>query len=594
MVYRRAKLIWLLLCLAVLSGCVAPRIPPLKCRVLLEDNALLSVPQQIWEVKQGQSLQITVGVPTGQRIASVNYENHSVSPKVSSSPNFDYYTLTLHQIRYDTLLRIAVAPAYTTGYHAAGGEGASISLLEESPHLYFNTLPYRQQFTRKGHVPIGWNTAEDGSGLCVGFGSRIDHRTSSHLDLYMHWLPASPTSDFLWEEIQGEAIITGYLGSGEDLVIPMELDGYPVRKIASGAFGDLTLNRLVLSPSLKTIENAAFGHITAQKFYFFDDLAGLQEETFQSYSFREIHIQAVVDPVYSGSYFDTFADKMDYLDSLRHRPKIVLFCGSSARFGYDSEMLDAAFPNYRTVNMGVYAYSNMRPQGELILQRMGQGDILLSSPELDAIDKQFCSETDLDKETFCMVESNYDLFSQLDCRNYTHIFGAYAQYTQSRLHMTPRSYLESAADYDEDGNRLLNPSYNLQGDYIVYRPNNSEGKNFGVKRAFYNKSYIRPQDLAGLNALYTAFLKKGVSVYFTYSPRSATSISPDSTPDSIAQLDAYFRRELVVPVISPIHASLMDPYYFHGTDNHLCTEGVTIHTRNIITWLQEVMKEETP
>lgn len=35
---------------------------------------------------------------------------------------------------------------------------------------------------------------------------------------------------------------------------------------------------------------------------------------------------------------------MDYLTSLSGEKKLILLCGSSARFGYDSTALDAALP----------------------------------------------------------------------------------------------------------------------------------------------------------------------------------------------------------------------------------------------------------
>ncbi len=571
-----------------LCGCVSPRVPPLNCTILFEDNESLSLSKQDWQVKQNGSLTVTIGVPTGERIASVSHGQYSLSRKLWSTSHFDYYDLTLHQIRYSTIIRITTAPAYTTSYHGPVGE--PIEILEESPHLFFNTLPYRGQFQNPGFVAVGWNTASDGTGQAVGFGSRIDHRAVSHLDLYMDWRPESPATDFTYEIADGQTTVTGYHGAG-DVVIPMELGGCPVTAIAGGAFGDLEVDTLVLSPNLKTLAPGAFGNVKAEHFYFFDDLEGLTEDSFQSYSIRHVHIQAVKDPVYSTTYFDTFSDKMDYLDSLREEQKIVIFCGSSARFGYDSEKLQSAFAGYRVANMGVYAYSNMAPLADLVRGNMNSGDILISSPELDAIDTQFCGETAIMKETYCLMESNFDLFARLDCTKYTEVFAAWDAFHQARAKMEPRSYLESAWNYDEDENPTITPSYNQYGDYILYRENNSKRVNFGIKRAFYNKDHIRPQDLEGLNRMYDSFLEKGVAVYYIYSARSNISISDDSNPQTVAELDAYLRENLHVPVISPIDESLMDPLYFYGTDNHLSTEGVQIYTSLVIGYLRSALAE---
>lgn len=588
---KRTVLLLVLCCLTllILCGCVRVPSPSEKCTIVLEDNDALYFQRQVWSIDRYDNATVTIGVPTGMRISQVNYDDYSVSAKTGSSQSFDYYTLTLHQVRYSVLIRIETAPAYTTDYHI-GTDNSTISVLEDSPHLYFNTLPYQQSFSRDGYLPIGWNTQQDGSGIHIGFGSRIDHRDQSHMDLYLQYLPCSPVNDFLWSEKNGEVTITGYSGSG-DLVIPAQIAGIPVTGIAAGAFDDLNVDIIALPPTLRQVEPGAFSAVTAQHLYLFDSIASICDDSFSEYVISHIHIQAVQPPVYSGSYFDTLSDKMDYLDSLKDRKKIVLFCGSSARFGYDSSMLESAFPDYRVVNMGVYAYTNMLPLADMILPLMGAGDILLSSPELDAIEFQFCGETALDKETFCMVESNYDLFARLDSGNYSNIFDAFQDFNQSRVGMTARSYSDSASCYDEDGVLQLSPTYNQQGDYILYRPSNSDGKLFGIKRACYNRSYIRQEDIEGLNRVYDSFSAKGVQILFTYSPRSAPSVTDDSTDSAITELDEFLQQQLHAEFISPISDSLMDPYYFFGTDNHLSTEGVKFHTQRIIGYLQDALAD---
>lgn len=568
--------------LFALSGCVTAERSAPTCTVLFEDNPTLFLSRQVYEVNQNGDVAVSVGVPTGHRISFVSYERYSLSPKTSSSASYDYYTLMLHGIRYPAVIRLTSAPAYTTTYHPGNGAGEPITVQEDSPHLYVNTLPYREQFAQEGYLPIGWNTSPDGTGTHIGFGSRVEHTQGQHLDLYPEWLPVTPTNIFTYERTGDEITITGGSSQGEMLVIPAKIDGLSVTAIAPGTFGEIAADTVVFPPSLKRVAPGAFRSLTTNTLYLFDDLAEIGDTSFGSYAITRLYINAMREPVYSGSYFDTFPDKVDYLRSLREENKIVLFCGSSARFGYDSPMLEAAFPNYKVVNMGVYAYSNMLPQARILLHDMTQGDILLSSPELDAIDTQFCGETDLDKETFCMAESNYDLLSLLDCREFTRIFDAFSDYQAARAAMSPRSYSDSPSFYDEDGARQEHPTYNRYGDYILNRENNADGKNFGVKRAYYNADHIRPTDWQGLNDMYDSFTSKGITVYFTYSPRSRTSLSPDSTAASIAELDALLRDRLHAKVISSIESSLLDPLYFFATDNHLSTQGVQIHTRQVI------------
>lgn len=588
--FKRSLVILLCVFFVLLpAGC--DRAPVARaCNVIFEDNGEVFFYQQVYPVTRGADLTVSIGVPTGYRIASVNYDRWSVSGKTGYSASYDYYTLILHEILYPVVIRLTVSPAYATTYHPGSGAGDSLTVQEESPRLTPNTLPYAAQFEKADALPIGWNTAPDGSGIHVGFGSQAPRESGSELALYMSYLPCTPAEEFTWEKSGDGITVTGYRGHG-DLVIPAMLDGAPVVAISAGAFGHVEAERVAFPPTLKTVEENAFISLAARDLYLFDDITSVSDASFGTLSVEHVHINAVRAPVYCGSYFDTLSEKIAYLRSLTGQKKLVLFAGSSARFGYDSPMLEAAFPDRRVVNMGVYAYSNMLPQAMLLLPSLEPGDIVLSSPELDAIDMQFCGRAALDKETFCMVESNYDLFAELDCRTLTGIFDAFSEYQSSRARMTPVSYNDVPSQFDEDGRRRQEPTYNRYGDYILYRENNADGKNFGIKRAFYNADHIAAQDWEGLNRVFDAFAARGAQVLLTYSPRSRTSLSPDSTAQSITALDELARATLHAEIISSIEDSLIDPLYFYGTDNHLSTEGVNLHTRQVIEDLRRALEE---
>lgn len=582
------------LIMIIMSGCTSPASISSKCTIMFEDNSSLYIPKQLYKIEPSSELTVSIGLPHGYRISSVNYEDYSVSAKTGESESFDYYDLTLHHVRYSSLIRLTTDVNYTTDYYDASGLILA-SLTEDSPHIRFNSLAYHEisDFSGSGNeMPIGWNTSADGTGEHIGFGSRYDHSDASHKDLYLETLPCTPSSAFTYTRTgSDEIMITGYRGTG-DIVIPPYIEGLPVTTIAADTFLDLTIEQLVLPYTLRSVAPHAFGNVTVRDFYFFDSTTSIPEDAFLSYNIAHLHINAATSPVYSGSYFDTLSDKVDYLYSLRDEKKIVLFCGSSARFGYDSPTIESACPDYKVINMGVYAYSNMFPQAKIVQSYMKSDDILLSSPELDAIDMQFCRTPDLDKETFCMMESNYDMLAVLDCSDFTNVFSAYSQYSDSRAAMEPKSYSISPSTYDEDGNPTESYTYNRYGDYIAYRRNNEEKISFGIKRAYYNSSYITNQDLSGINQVYDSFHRMGVRVLFTYSPRSKISISEDSTNASIQKLDVYLRENLHADIISSIDDSLMDPFYFYGTDNHLSTNGVTLHTQQIINDLQVYMEEQ--
>lgn len=584
-----------LLCFVCLAGCAeaAPKVR--TCHVVLEEGPGFESDRYTRVVKAGQDAVFTLRPKEGYTIREADYGNYTLTAGTGG-----VVTLTLHNVRYSESVSLTAVPSdVTLSYHANGGarlDGGNPEEPTEIPvipsHLRLNTSTGIGLFTRSGYTLLGWNTAPDGSGEAVGLGSRVTPEAG--LVLYAQWVKWTEESLFHWERVGNCAAITGYTGHGDILCVPAALGGLPVEIIRAGAFENAACEILILPHTLRTIENGAFKGAAAEKLWLSDSL-----QTVSDYSFagceklRTLHINAVEAPVYAGTYYATFPDKFDRLLKLAPQRKIVLFSGSSTRFGYDSQMIDEAFPDYAVVNMGVFAYTNAAPQLELILTCMGQGDILIHAPEFDAAQRQFCTNHRLDAPFFNMVEGNYDLAAALDLRQYSGVFEALQEYLTARRDMERRSYGLSPSDYDEDGNPVDTPSYNAYGDYIPYRPNGQSPEPiYGLPVNYTVMAYPKAMYLVPLNEMYGRFLERGVRVYFTYAPRNCLAISEDSTYEARQELDRYFRENLSIPVLGTLEESLWSGIYLHGTDNHLSTEGVAIRTERIIGQLKAQLEQE--
>jgi len=487
------------------------------------------------------------------------------------------------------------APAPVSGpgvrYEGNGGTlkswaGDSITLPMDSAHLRVNTAQGTRYFQREGYVFTGWNTRADGSGRRIGSGSRTERQEG--LVLYAQWAEASPETDFRYELREDQVWITGYRGSGETCVVPETADGLPVRRICAGAFQEAEFTALVLPSSLYTVEEGAFSRCgSLREVYLFDSLREVCGGSFTDCrGLATLHVNAAVSPVYSGNYFDTFSDKYDWLLSVQGQRKLVLFSGSSGRYGYDSPALRAAFPEYQPVNMGVYAYTNALPQLDLIRGLMEEGDILLSAPEFDAAPEQFCASDRLDAHFWAMMESNYDAAARLDLREYSGVFDSLGEYLDTRRGMEGRSYGESPASYDDDGNYYAFPTYNQYGDLTLPRPNSGRDVRLRNNIADYTVNNIPPEYVERLNGVYGTFLDKGIAVYFTYTPRNRRSLTQESTPAARQALHEYLTERLCVPVISDIEDSLYSGIYFYLIDSHLSSEGAGIRTQRVIADLR--------
>lgn len=470
--------------------------------------------------------------------------------------------------------------------------GDAIDLPMDNTHLRVNTAQGTRYFQRDGYVLTGWNTRPDGSGEAVGLGSRAARRDG--LVLYAQWAKASTEEDFL-AETRGDCIwIAGYRGTGQRCVVPEMIGDMAVRGICAGAFRNAALDELVLPASLTTVEPGAFTDCTIREIWLYDAIREIGDSSFVNCrGMTTLHVNAAVSPVYSGSYFDAFSDKYDWLLSIQDQQKIVLFSGSSGRYGYDSPAIRAAFPDYQVANMGVYAYTNALPQLDLILDLMEEGDILLSAPEFDAVEQQFCAANRLDAHFWAMMESNYDAAAELDLREYTGVFDSFGQYQASRSGMAGRNYGESPASYDDDGNRYAFSTYNQYGDLILPRPNGDRDERLRHNIADYTLSSFPAEYLDSLNGVYGKFLGKGINVYFTYTPRNRSSLSPASTAAARHTLHEYLIAHLCVPVISELEDSLFSGVYFYLIDSHLSSEGAALRTERIIADLQTALHNTT-
>ena len=183
-------------------------------------------------------------------------------------------------------------------------------------------------FTREGYILSGWNTEPDGSGTHIGLGSRV--LFNEGLTLYAEWIEATEESFFEF----ANGTILSYSGNEDTVAVPETIGGETVKAIASGAFHDLSVRSLLFPPSLETVEDGAFTDCMIETLTLFDRVRTISDTSFSGCTILSLRINAARLPVYSGSYYDTFSDKYDYLLSLSGQRKLVLFSGSSGRYGY--------------------------------------------------------------------------------------------------------------------------------------------------------------------------------------------------------------------------------------------------------------------
>ena len=293
-------------------------------RVVIEDNPQVRTESSVLSVKAGSDLQFLITPAERCTVRGTDYRDYTLDRTEDGQ-----YICTLHDIRYDTVVTILTQEnPYTIRYEINGGTSVAADSLSGSyaefsypaSHLRVNTEQGTNLFMREGFLLTGWNTAADGTGQHIGLGSRVKAESGRTLTLYAEWAPVNDPSDFLYEKGTNSVTITGFrrqeditaaASGSRDIVIPPEIDGLPVTGIGQGAFRDAVCDCVILPPTVKVVNVHAFDNCTLRELTLFDGISQITDYAFSGCeNLRTIHINACVPPVYSGSYYDTFPDKI--------------------------------------------------------------------------------------------------------------------------------------------------------------------------------------------------------------------------------------------------------------------------------------------
>lgn len=502
-------------------------------------------------------------------ISWVSYELYSTEKKD------DFTYITFEDVNFPTVVTIKTTTDFVV-YHGDGGTFSNgESFLESGKnenHLRFNTLSGNELLHKKGYFLDGWQTID---GKLISIGSKAN-RKIKHLKA--KWVKETSVSEFQFEEIDGGYAITKYIGCDEEITVPSYYKNKKVIKILKNAFSNLKIKYFRLSSNISSIENDGFSNCLIENFYYFDNIIDIRDLCFNNSKIKTIKINATRRPRYSGTFYDTFSDKLDFLSLNKTKKKIVLFSGSSTRYGYDSDILKEYFPEYEVINMGVYAYFSAKIQLDIIEQYLMPGDIIIDAPEFDAAKWQMFDYIDFEKRIFNMFESDYDNLKKLDLRNYNNFFDSFYKFQLERNNLAPLDYNVTALHLDDDGNFHEEEIYNINGDFILDRNGDVEEGIISQHPLAYKIGQISNAEFASFNDVYNRFRNKGIKMFFNYAPRNIDSLTKDSTISNRKLFEEQIKNKIEAPFLSTMDDFLYPANHFYLIDNHLTSLGVKKRT----------------
>lgn len=547
----------------------------------MERGANYFVSSPIQEIYPGQDCTFEVNLLHDAKLVSVSYPDYRIVQ------NGDTLSLSLLNVMYPTIVSLDVSEAYLSYYsvNEAKDDLDCVEIPVSHNHRRENSVNGYRYFRRDGYLPLCWNTKQDFSGMDISFGSRIP---SDAFSLYLKWVKETAVSDFRYEMADDGIRILKYIGKEADVVIPNRIMDIPVVEIFNDAFLS-PLHCLVLGDNMKRVKRDAVG-VNVDELYLCDSLKMIETGAFSSV--ETIHVNAVTAPRFSGTYYDTFPDKMDYLQEKKDKKKIVFFSGSSARYGYDSRIIKDAYPDYEVINMGVFAYVNIKPQLDMIRPYLREGDVIVSSPEFDpnCLDCQFGTTDFFEWNEFAFVEGNYDLLHAVRVRDYPDFFSSFGKFLLNRSNMDKKDYSVTADHFDDDENYYPFLTYDEYGDFILPREGNETDSWIFQPLADYTRESITDERVSAINQVYQEFLDEGIHVLFTFSPKNRNCLTQRSTKEKRKEVENYLRENLVVPVISPFEDDILPGTDFYKIDNHLSSKAARERSFRMVGYLKEHIK----
>ena len=281
--------------------------------------------------------------------------------------------------------------------------------------------------------------------------------------------------------------------------------------------------------------------------------------------------------IYSKTYYAALVDKVNYLESIKNDKKIILIGGSNVAFGFNSELIEKEFPEYKVANFGLYAMLGTKIMLDLALDYVGKDDMVFVIPE---INEQSTSLYFNANATLKATEEKISIWKKLPKDNRHSLYGEYFSFVGEK------GKYKKLIDPGETVYRR--DSFNSRGDISYIKVNeNGETTSLRTQNIMKGKRYIDPRvsyvlskesnDFFNyLNNYYLKIKKKSANLYYAFCP--VNDLANTSSNEEMVKYYWSIRQCLAFDVIGSPLEYIIDPHYFYDTNFHLNDTGSILRT----------------
>ena len=464
---------------------------------------------------------------------------------------------------------------HTINYHLSDLEVT----LEEYTNEYWSMPVARQDdgtFVNEGHVLLGYSFSEDGSGELIrpGYRFTLPNEDTEH-NLYCVWAPETNPADFETISSVGSVTITAYKGNDKIVYIPREIDGKTVTSIGENAFANnKSLKEVHLTSGIQNVAPKAFADCENLKTVtLYDNLKSIDDASFKGCSVKTVRVCAGKAPRYTNN-FETYGIKYERIVNTMGEKRIIVLAGSSALYGIDTKYMESLFENdYTVVNYGTNANQSIIFYLDAIAPYLTKNDVLVFSPEQYGPFAYYTNgNPEMPSITLQGISTSYNLFENIDVRNYTNVFNAISEYCNLSDRMKELSWYDHSPRLDTLGDNATLTSKMNTPDYIC-------GNNGSFR---FDETVIPEEFIPNLNRVINKINNTDATILFSYPPHNVNNIEETSKNEyAYGFYNEWIAKTVDCPLISDVRNYIYNGEYFDNTDYHLNTVGRELHTKQL-------------
>lgn len=276
--------------------------------------------------------------------------------------------------------------------------------------------------------------------------------------------------------------------------------------------------------------------------------------------------------VYMNTYGAALVDKVKHLEEHKNDKKIVLVGGDNVAFGFDSELLEKEFPDYKVVNFGLDAELGTKLMLDLSKNCINEGDMVFVIPDINS---EAMSLYFNPTGTLMALEERMDFINTLDGNDKRSVVGTYFSFVNERSHYS--SPIEVSGVYQRK-------NFNSYGDIlytekdendIEYRARNRMTLHYDPTTPIDYSMTLNQDFFTYLNTYSDIISSKKATAYYAFCPVNELAVN---NADSIDDFYWSVRSALNMKTIGSPHEYNLDPHYFYDSNFNLNETGAILRT----------------